>query len=250
MRRVLLGVRAVKEALAAHAHSIAVVYVHEEGARGALRDIVNDAKNRGVAVELKPMDELNALAEGDRHQGVIGLSGEDFAYASFDELLDRAVALGPSGLIVALDEVTDPHNFGAIVRSAVAFGATGIVTMKDRASPVTPTVVRASAGATEHATIARVTNLSRALDAARERGLWTVGLDAEGSASLAATDLTVPCVVVVGSEGRGLRRLVRERCDVLAKIPMAGPIASLNASVAAAITLYEVTRQRSLAASR
>ena len=242
--------RAVKEALAAHAQAIAVIYVHEEGARGALRDIVNDAKNRGVTVDLKPMDDLDALAEGDRHQGVIGLSGEDFAYASFDELLDKAVAHGPSGLLVALDEVTDPHNFGAIVRSAVAFGATGIITMKDRAAPVTPTVVRASAGATEHAAIARVTNLSRALDAARERGLWIVGLDAEGAATLAETDLTVPCVVVVGSEGRGLRRLVRERCDVLTKIPMSGPIASLNASVAAGITLYEVTRQRALSAAR
>jgi 23S rRNA (guanosine2251-2'-O)-methyltransferase len=231
MRRVLLGVRAVREALAAHAQSIAVIYVHEEGARGALRDVVTDAKNRGVSIEFKPMEELNALAEGDRHQGVIGLSGEDFAYASFDELLDRTVAASPSGFLVALDE-------------------TGIVTMKDRAAPVTPTVVRASAGATEHAAIARVTNLSRALDAARERGLWTVGLDAEGSATLAATDLTVPCVVVVGSEGRGLRRLVRERCDVLAKIPMSGPIASLNASVAAAITLYELTRQRAVAAAR
>lgn len=248
MRRVLLGVRAVREALAASARSLAVIYVHEEGARGALRDVVNDATSRGVAIELKPMVDLDALAEGERHQGVIGLSGEDFAYASFDELLDRAAAPGPAGLLVALDEVTDPHNFGAIVRSAVAFGATGVVTMKDRAAPVTPTVVRASAGATEHAAIARVTNLSRALDAARERGLRAVGLDAEGAATLADTDLTVPCVVVVGSEGRGLRRLVRERCDVLAKIPMSGPIASLNASVAAGVTLYEVTRQRALAA--
>lgn len=247
MRRVLLGVRAVREALAARAQSVAVVYLHEDSARGALRDVLNDAKNRGVATEFRPMEALDALAEGERHQGVVALSGEDFAYASFEQVLDRAVAAGPSGYLVALDEVTDPHNFGAIIRSAVAFGATGIVTMKDRASPVTPTVVRASAGATEHATVARVTNLSRALDAAREAGLVTVGLDAEGAAELAATDLTVPCCVVVGSEGRGLRRLVRDRCDVLAKIPMAGPIASLNASVAAAITLYELTRQRAAA---
>lgn len=244
MKRVLLGVRAVNEALAARARSIAIIYLHEDGARGALRDLHNDAKNRGVPIELRPMAELDALAEGERHQGVIALSGEDFAYASFEQVLDRAIDAGPAGFLVALDEVTDPHNFGAIVRSAVAFGATGIVTMKDRASPVTPTVVRASAGATEHATIARVTNLSRALESAREAGLRTVGLDAEGASDLAATDLTVPCVVVVGSEGRGLRRLVRDRCDVLARIPMAGPIASLNASVAAAITLYELTRQR------
>ncbi len=248
MRRVLLGVRAVREALAARAQSIAIIYLHEDGARGALRDVFNDAKNRGVATELRPMAELDALAEGDRHQGVIALSGEDFAYASFEQVVDRAIAAGPAGFLVALDEVTDPHNFGAIIRSAVAFGAAGIVTMKDRASPVTPTVVRSSAGATEHATIARVTNLSRALDTIREAGILAVGLDAEGASELAATNLTVPCVVVIGSEGRGLRRLVRERCDVLAKIPMAGPIASLNASVAAAITLYELTRQRASAA--
>lgn len=187
------------------------------------------------------MSALDALSGGVRHQGVVAVLGRDYPYRELPELITGDLS---GALLVALDEVTDPHNFGAIVRSAVAFGATGVVTLKDRAAPVTPVVVRASAGATEHCRIARVTNLARTLEAFRAKDLRVVGLDAEGSAALEAVDLTGPVALVVGSEGRGLRRLVREGCDVLARLPLPGPIASLNASVAASCALYEVTRQR------
>ena len=171
-------------------------------------------------------------------------TGGSYSYLSLEELTER---LPSPALVVALDEVTDPHNFGAIVRSAVAFGASGIITLKHRAAPVTPVVVRASAGATEHARIARVANLVQALDHFRELDFDIVGLAVEGAEDLAShrrSDRST--VLVVGSEGKGLRRLVREHCTELVRIPMRGPIESLNASVAAAVALYALTSAREL----
>jgi 23S rRNA (guanosine2251-2'-O)-methyltransferase len=187
------------------------------------------------------MDELDALAEGLRHQGVVAIGG-DFPYLDLDGLLARIE--GPPFLL-ALDEITDPHNFGAMIRSAVALGAHGVLTLKDRAAPVTGAVVRASAGATEHANIARVTNLARTLAELREhRFLSIVGLDAEGEHDI---DKLPPApegrVIVVGSEGKGLRPLVAKQCTHLARIPMTNAIASLNASVAASIAMF-ATRPR------
>jgi 23S rRNA (guanosine2251-2'-O)-methyltransferase len=186
-------------------------------------------------VEARPVPELDKLAKGQRHQGVVPIAGS-YSYLSFEELMTQ---LPEHSLLVALDEITDPHNFGAIVRSAVALGAHGLITLKHRAAPVTPVVVRASAGATEHARIARVANLAQTLDELAERGFEVLGLAAEGAIDLTALGpSSASRVLVVGSEGRGLRRLVREHCTQLVRIPMSGPIASLNASVAAAIALY------------
>ncbi len=241
MKRVVAGPRAVLEALRGPgAGAVAVVYL-DPNSRPALREVAEAARDRGVRVEERTREEIDALADGVRHQGAVAISGT-YAYASLDDLL---AAAGPAPLFVALDEVTDPHNFGAIVRSAVALGADGVITLERRAAPVTPVVVRASAGATEHARIARVTNLSQTLVTLRKRGLLAVGLAAEGETTVG--DLPAAPggrVLVVGSEGRGLRRLVRERCDLLARIDLTGPIASLNASVAAGIALYEAARQR------
>jgi len=234
MKRLLLGPRSVTEALRANAADISVVYVSDEGRR-ELAEIVETARKRSVVVELRELGELDKLAKGDRHQGVVAITGT-YPYLNFEELMDK---LPDNPLLVALDEITDPHNFGAIVRSAVAFGAHGVITLKQRAAPVTPVVVRASAGATEHARIARVTNLATTLSTLANDGYDVIGLAAEGASDLRARKVrTGPCVLVVGSEGKGLRRLVRERCTELVRIPMAGPIESLNASVAAAIALY------------
>jgi 23S rRNA (guanosine2251-2'-O)-methyltransferase len=234
MKRLIVGPRAVSEAIKAHASELAVVYVAED-ARRELRELAEDAQRRNLVVEPRTPQELDALAKGQRHQGVIAIAGS-YPYLSLDELLARLPA---RALLVALDEITDPHNFGAIVRSAVALGADGVITLKHRAAPVTPAVVRASAGATEHARIARVANLVQALDALRERDFEVFGLAAEGSLELDQLPASEqPRVLVVGSEGRGLRRLVREHCSALVRIPLPGPIASLNASVAAAIALY------------
>lgn len=248
MKRHLCGVHAVREALASRARDVAVVYLAGDAERGPLAELAQLARDARVPVELRDARELDALSGAVRHQGAVAVSAGDYPYVDLDTLLTRARVRSERPLVVALDEVTDPHNFGAVVRSVVALGGDGVVTLKDRAAPVTAVVVRASAGATEHAAIARVVNLTRALEALSREGYRTVGLDAEGAVDLEALDLTGPVALVVGSEGRGLRRLVRERCDVLARIPLAGPVASLNASVAAAVAIYEVTRQRRAAA--
>lgn len=244
MKRHLCGVHAVREALASHARDVAVIYATGDITRGPLAEIAALARDARVPVELRDARVLDALAGPVRHQGVIAVSGADYPYADLEGLLAKARARSERPLLVALDEVTDPHNLGAIVRSAVALGADGVITLKDRAAPVTSVVVRASAGATEHVTLARVTNLARTLEALSREGYRTVGLDAEATVDLDALDLTGPTALVVGSEGSGLRRLVRERCDVLARIPLMGAVSSLNASVAAGVALYEVTRQR------
>ncbi|MBX3250255.1 MAG: 23S rRNA (guanosine(2251)-2'-O)-methyltransferase RlmB [Myxococcales bacterium] len=212
----------------------------EAGLAAKLEDVVSAARDAGVVVREASRATLDERAAGARHQGVVG-EAAPFGYVEVETLL-----AAPSPLLVALDEITDPHNFGAILRSAVAFGVDGVITPRHRAAGVTPVVVRASAGATEHARVALVTNLQRTLAELADRGLEIVGLEAEGTTTL---DALGPApggrVVVIGSEGRGLRRLVRERCDVLARIPQVGPVSSLNASVAAGIALYEASKHRS-----
>lgn len=241
MKRVVAGPRAVAEAVRARAGAVNVVYV-EEGARKALRDLEAELRARQVRVEERPRAELDALVPEGRHQGVVAITGE-YPYASLEEAL---LAARDRPLLVALDEITDPHNLGAIVRSAVAFGADAILTLKDRAAPVTPVVVRASAGATEHARIVRVTNLARTLASlAEEHEMQIVGLAMDGEVEIGALpEADRGRVLVIGSEGKGMRPLVRRHCTVVARIPMEGPVASLNASVAAGIALHAASRAR------
>lgn len=241
MKRIIAGTHAVSEAARANPGAIVVVYM-EEGARRALRELAEELRARGVRLEDRSKSELDALAKDARHQGVVAITGE-FNYAELEVALAKAK---PRPLFVALDEVTDPHNFGAIVRSAVAFGADAILTLKDRAAPVTAVVVRASAGATEHARIVRVTNLARTLDSLKEtRGFQIVGLAMDGEVEIdALPEASDGRVVVIGSEGKGMRPLVRKQCDVVARIPIVGPVESLNASVAGGIALHAAARQR------
>jgi 23S rRNA (guanosine2251-2'-O)-methyltransferase len=242
MKRLLLGPHAVAEGLRATAARVAVVY-SEEDPREAVAQVLRLARDRKVRCETRSRRELDALARGDRHQGVLAITG-DFPYLDLEALLAHA---GERPLLVALDQVTDPQNFGAILRSAVALGAAGVITLRDRACPVTDAVVRASAGASELVRLARVTNLARTLGELRDRDMQVAGLDSEATTALA--DLPYPSegrVLVVGSEGTGLRRLVREQCDALTCIPQAGALQSLNAAVAAGIAIYESLRQRRL----
>ena len=240
MKRIVIGPRAVTEALRASAADVHAIFVQRD-ARKAIEDVAREAGRRGVKVEERDGAELDALARGHKHQGVVAITGA-YPYADLPVALAKAVS---PPLLVALDQITDPHNLGAIVRSAVAFGADAVITLKDRAAPVTPVVVRASAGATEHARIVRVTNLARTLSELVELGFSVVGLDAAGDVELdALPEAPAGRVLVVGAEGKGLRRLVRERCTVLARIAHPGPVASLNASVAASIALFCAARQR------
>lgn len=235
MSRVITGPRFVLEALRADA-SISVIYAEHRRADEALRQA---AARASVRIEEKTREELDELTDGVRHQGVVALAS-DYAYLSLDELLQHQTE---KSLLVALDELTDPQNFGAIIRSAVAFEVGGIIIGRHRSVQVTPAVVRASAGATEHAKIAQVTNLQKALVTLQEQGYWVIGLDGEAEQELSTiTQRFDHAVLVVGSEGRGLGRLVRKRCDMLARIAHRGPIDSLNASVATGIAIYEASR--------
>ena len=240
MKRLIGGPRAVEEVLRGHASRLSAVFYAQDAGPGLSR-LLDLAQRAKVRVDSRPRAELDALAGELRHQGVLAITG-DYPYAALEELLATS---DQAPLLVALDQVQDPHNLGAIVRSAVAMGAQGVITLQDRAAPVTAVAVRASAGATERARIARVTNLARTLAMLRQQGLEIIGLAGEASKELST--LSYPesgRVLVVGSEGTGLRPLVRKQCDVLARISLPGPITSLNASVAAGIAIYESCKQR------
>lgn len=235
--RLVFGLQPVREAIAAHGSRLARVLVEDRDAP-QLAALARFARDRGASVERVARTELDRLARGGRHQGAACLA-PDIALVPLDDLAPRSGAP-----LVALDELEDPQNFGAIVRSAVALGACGVLFPEHHSAPLTPATFRASAGAVEHARLCRVPSLPTALSALRERGARIVGLDANG-APIGDVDLAGGVVLVVGAEGKGLRRPVRAACEVVARLPLAGPIASLNASVAAALGLWEVVRRGS-----
>jgi len=204
---------------------------------------VDAARAVEVAVETRARAVVDEMAGGGNHQGVCAVVGE-YPYVDPEDLLEVARARGEAPLVVVLDGVQDPQNLGALVRSAHVLGAHGVIIPQDRAAPVTPAVVRASAGATEHVKIARVVNLARALDGLKEAGLWIAGGVADDGSAPWEVDLTGPTALVVGAEGKGVRPLVLRQCDFLVRIPMLGRVASLNVSVAGAVLLYEAVRQR------
>jgi 23S rRNA (guanosine2251-2'-O)-methyltransferase len=236
--RLILGIQGAREAIAAQGSALRVLVETRREAAPQLEALARFAHDRGAKVERVDRSLLDRLAKGERHQGVV-VEAPPLRIVSLEDLV---VAEG--ALVIALDELTDPHNFGAIVRSAVALGATGVVWPEDKSAPLSPAMARASAGAVEHARLCRVSSLPRALTELAEGGLAVIGLDASADQELSALDLSAPVCLVVGSEGKGLRHATKRACTGLAKLPMRGPIASLNASVAAAIALYEVVRQR------
>jgi len=208
-----------------------------------MAEIVALADAAGVVVEAVPRDALDRTALTGRHQGVIALV-PDPQYATVEQIVANAEASGGPALIAVLDGIEDPHNFGAIVRTVDAAGGHGVVIPARRAVGITPGALRASAGALEHVPVARVTNVPRTLGALKSAGIWVVGLDQDGTKPYTEVDFQLPTAVLVGAEGSGISRLAREKCDVLATIPLRGRIASLNASVAASLALYEAVRQR------
>jgi 23S rRNA (guanosine2251-2'-O)-methyltransferase len=238
--RVVFGVRPVEELCRASPRSVAVVYV-AEGQRGReIEQVVAVARDRAVAVEVRPRALVAALAGAGTHQGIVAIAGE-YRYAEVGEIL---AAAGATPLLLLLDGITDPQNFGALVRSAEVLGAHGVIIPDAHAAPVTGGVVKASAGATERMRIARVGNLLRTMDALRERAVKVWGAAADRGEALPAADLRGATAFVIGAEGRGMREAVARRCDGLLRIPQRGLVASLNASVAGALLLYEAARQR------
>ncbi|MGZ6141789.1 MAG: 23S rRNA (guanosine(2251)-2'-O)-methyltransferase RlmB [Myxococcales bacterium] len=238
MSRFVYGVNPVLEALKARPGDVVRVVVEARRSHGAEK-VAAAAAVAGVRVETLSPGDLQRRAHGGVHQGV-GAELAEFQYAELEDLLELP---GPAFLL-ALDGVTDPQNLGALVRSAHALGAAGVVLPKDRAAGVTPAAFKAAAGALEHCRIVRVTNLARAIEQMKEAGIWTVALAADGEKELDEIDLTAPTALVLGSEGSGVRPLVRKTCDHVARIGMAGKVGSLNVAVAGAIALYEVARQR------
>src|SRR6202166_1584628 len=238
----LTGINAVREALQAGSAIDRVVI-----ARGRqdtrTEEIVQLARGRGIPVRFEDRSQIDRLANTKDHQGVVALAAARAA-GSLEDILANAKAGGHGGLIVLLGGVEGPHNLGAIVRTALAAGAQGVVIPERRAVGLTDTVARASAGALAHLPIARVTNLVRAMEEMKEAGYWLVGLDERAEKSYTDVDLQDSVGIVLGSEGEGLHELTRKRCDFLVSLPTSGPVRSLNVSVAAGVMLFEVVRQR------
>ncbi len=210
---------------------------------GSLREIIGQARAKGLVVQEVEAAKLAEIAGGIRHQGVVAMV-PPVAYAEVGDILAKARDLGEPPFLVLLDELEDPHNLGAILRTADAAGVHGVLIPKRRSAPLSATVARTSAGAVEYVPVARVGNVVQAIEGLKKAGLWVVGADMDGDKPYHQADLRGPVLVVVGGEGRGLSRLVKEACDFLVRIPMRGKISSLNASVACSLLLYEVYRQR------
>lgn len=242
MRELIYGRNAVYECLRAGRRDVFKLIV-AEGAqdKGVLAQCLRLAQERRVAIQHVPRAQLDKIGPG--HQGVAAeVSG--YPYVALDEILsDRGDQ--PAPVFLVLDCVQDPQNLGALLRTAEAVGVQGVIIAQDRAANVTPAVVNTSSGATEHLRIVRVPNITRALEKLQESDVWVVGLeDVPDAQDYTTVDLRGPLAIVVGSEGQGIRRLVRETCDILVKLPMRGKITSLNAAVAGSILLYETLRQR------
>lgn len=238
----LEGRNAVTEALKA-GRTIDKVFLASGDTDSTLRYIASLAKKSGAVVTYCDRRKLDTMSQTGAHQGVIAMAAAR-EYCSISDILDLARERGEAPLIVICDEITDPHNLGAILRTAECAGAHGVIIPKRRNSGLTAVVAKASAGALEYMPVARVSNLTSAIKTLKENGVWIYGTAADGAAPLYQTDLTGPVAIVIGSEGAGMGRLVSESCDFMVSIPMKGHINSLNASNAAAIFLYETVRQR------
>ncbi len=239
----LIGIHAVEAALDHDVTNLVELYVENGSQNARVKALAERARELGVKPPARDRAALDRMTGGARHQGVVARYKAPAPLAETDlaALVEKA---GRDALLLVLDGVTDPHNFGACLRSAEAAGVTAVIVPKDRAVGVTPTVRRASAGAADRVPIVAATNLARSLKSLKDAGAWLVGLDGEATQSIYAVDLKGPIALVLGGEGEGMRRLTREACDFVAKIPMRGDVESLNVSVSTGIVLFEALRQR------
>ncbi len=243
MQGIIAGRKPVMEALRAGTGLERVVFL--QGVQGnVIEEIRRFAEQKGVPVIQANKQQFRELATDATTQGVVAVLAAEKKYAAFEDLLAVPDARGEKGFLLILDEVEDPHNLGALIRTAEGTGVHGVIIPKHHSASVTAAVVKASAGATEHMEIGKVTNIAVTLDKLKERGYWVIGLAEEGDKTFYDLEYTTPVAIVVGNEGKGIRRLVREQCDHLVRIPMFGKIESFNASVAGALVMYEVARQR------
>ena len=243
---ILYGINPVIEAAKSQRRSIDYVAIARERADRRVQQVIDACRAAGISVRFVPREELNRLAATANHQGVVAV-GRSKRYDDLDDILARQ--RGEYTFLVLLDGVEDPHNLGAIIRTAESAGADGIAIPERRSANVTGTVAKASAGASESLPIARVTNMARTIEQLKERNVWVVGLDERGEQTYDQVDYKMNCALVLGAEGHGLHELVRKKCDFLVSIPMLGSVPSLNVSVAAGVVLYEIVRQRRHAAN-
>lgn len=239
--QIIFGIHAVEEALAARGRAFEYVGVAGGRTDARIQKIAERCREAGVPIRTIPRDQLTRLAKTSNHQGVVAITAEK-KYGDLDDLF--AAKRGKHSFLVVLDGLEDPHNLGAIIRTAEGGGADGVIIPERRAVGITATVVKASAGASEHLPIAKVTNIGRAIEDIKARNIWTVGLDERGTQLYDQIDYNMDCALVLGAEGHGLHEQARKKCDFLVSIPMLGKVASLNVSVAAAIVIYEIARQR------
>lgn len=240
----IYGIHSVRQELLSGRHTPRQLLLAMKQPSPRLEELVSLAEKRGLPVRVVTRQELDTLAGEGRHQGV-ALQLKPFEYVSLETLLEKKASPSPTkAFFLILDSISDPRNFGAILRSADAAGCQGVIVPKDRACPVTGVVHKASAGALANVPVCQVTNLARTIQQLKKAGIWVFGLGAEAAGSLFCQDLCGSLALVVGCEGKGLRPNIRKQCDALLSIPMSGSVSSLNVSVAAAIALFEVVRQR------
>lgn len=242
MSRTITGRKPVLEALKTPRSIRKIILLY--GTHGkVVDDIRHQARRAGVPVTEMDREKFRQLADDATAQGVAALV-EEAEYVEAEDLLERARSLGQQPLILVLDEIEDPHNLGALIRTAECAGFHGVILPKHHSAGINETVAKASAGASLHLPAARVANIARTLDALKEQGVWIVGTDEAGEKRYDEIDYSGPLAVIVGNEGRGIRRLVKEKCDFLVRIPVRGTVRSLNASVAGALVMYEAVRKR------
>ena len=237
----IIGRNPVLEAIKAN-REIEKIFIKNGGAEGSIVSIIKKAKEAGIIVTEVDKQKLDSMAEGGNHQGIIALAAV-CEYVSVKDILDAAREKGKPPFVIICDKITDPHNLGSIIRTANCVGADGIIIPKRNSVGLNSVVAKTAAGAIEYTPVARVTNIARTIDELKDEGLWIAGADMDGS-KMYQTDLKGAIGLVIGSEGEGISRLVKEKCDFIVSIPMYGDINSLNASVAAAVLMYEISRQR------
>ncbi len=238
----IVGKNPVLEALRS-GHTINKIWIGEGTQKGQVNQVLDLAKENGIQFQFVPKKKLDTLVDTKNHQGVVA-SVAAYEYADIDDVFRKAEQKGEDPFILILDEIEDPHNLGSILRTADAAGAHGVIIPKRRAVGLTATVAKASTGAIEYVPVVRVTNLARTMDELKKRGLWFAGTDAKGDTDFREASFDLPIGLVIGSEGKGMSRLIKEKCDFLLSVPMLGKVTSLNASVAASLLMYEVLRKR------
>jgi 23S rRNA (guanosine2251-2'-O)-methyltransferase len=242
MEEFIAGKHSVLEALRS-GRTIHKIWIAENAQKQNVHAVLQEAKTAGAIVQHVDKRKLDQMVENVQHQGIVAQVAA-YDYVEVEDLLAAARAKNEAPFILILDEIEDPHNLGSILRTADCTGVHGVIIPKRRSAGLTATVSKTSAGAIEYVPVAKVTNIAQTIDLLKEQGVWVAGAAGEAEQTVYRNDFTMPLALVIGNEGKGIGRLIREKCDFLVKLPMSGRINSLNASVAASVLMYEVVRQR------